>query len=155
MNPEARQFAAMLDYVYGKGASAALPWKKLGFVRSRRSGRLKLVRMGASAFATVKESGAIALSLDCAMYLRRSEVFLESCVTAADEAVEFVRKGRTLFCRHVLGAGKNVRRGMDVAILDSRGDVVGCGKAVVPSGYMTSFKHGVAVRVREGADTKL
>jgi uncharacterized protein with predicted RNA binding PUA domain len=148
--PEPRRLAIMVDYLYGKGVSRVLPNKGIRLVYSRKSGRVKLVFIGEKLFATVKPNGSMALSLYAASILVRSRRFLDNCVVVSDDATEFVRGGKSVFCKFVLKAGKNIRPKSEVVVLDGRGKVLGVGLAVLAGIYMAQFKTGVAAKVREG-----
>ena len=140
----------MVDYLYGKGVAKALPRHDVRLVYSRRSGRVKLVFHGERLLATVKPNGAMALSLYGAELLMKSPKFRENCVTVADETAGFVRGGRSVFCKFVTSAGKNILPRSEVAILDSKGNMLGVGTAVMNGKFMKQFKSGAAVKIRAG-----
>ncbi len=142
----------MVDYLFGRGVSRALPKEKVRLVYSRRSGRVKLVFHDGSLFATVKPNGAMALSVYGADLLAKSPKFRENCVAVADEAVEFVRGGKSVFCKFVKSAGRNVLPRGEVAVVDMKGRVLGVGMAVMNGKHMGQFKSGVAVKVRVGRE---
>lgn len=146
-----RRLATMVDYLFGKGVSRALPPNGIRLVYSKRSGRVKLVFTGDKRFATVKPNGSMALSVYGASVLVRSRSFLRNCVVVDDDAVEFVRGGKSVFCKFVQSAGGNIYPKSEVVLLDGRGRVLGVGMAVVAGRFMTQFKSGVAVKVREGS----
>jgi predicted RNA-binding protein (TIGR00451 family) len=145
---ERRRFAIMLDYEFGAGTSRALPRRGLGFLYSRKSDRLKQVDHEGRLFAVIRPNGAIALSLYAASILATSRAFLRNSVTVSDEAAEFVRKGKSVFCKFVVRVGGHVLPGGEVVVLDRKGTPIGVGRAVVPGVYMREFKAGVAVKVR-------
>jgi len=138
----------MLDYEFGRGTSSALPREGLKFYYSRRSDRLKQVDHEGKIFAIVRPNGAIALSLMAASILASSKAFLRNSVTVSVDAAEFVRKGKSVFCKFVTGVGDHVPPGGEVVVLDERGVPIGVGRAKIPGVYMREFKAGVAVKVR-------
>ena len=142
----------MVDYLFGKGVSRVLPKAGYHLYFSRRSGRMKLVHHEGKLFATVKPTGAFALSVYGAIVLSRSPRFRQNCVQVSDEAVQFVKGGRSVFCKFVRCAGKNVRPKGEVAVVDGKWQVVGVGTAVLAGGHMALFKSGVAVKVRAGLE---
>ena len=145
-----RQLALMTDYLFGKGVSKALPRSGFRIFYSRRSGRVKLVHHEGKLFATLKPNGAMALSIYGATILSRSPRFRENCVQVSDDVTQFVRGGRSVFNKFVVAAGKNIYPKSEVAVVDSKGRVVGVGMAVLNGAHMTQFKTGVAVKVRAG-----
>ncbi len=145
---ERRRFELMLDYEFGAGTSRALPAEELQFFYSRKSDRLKQVNLDGRLFVVIRPSGAIALTFYAASVLASSRKFLENSVTVDDEAVPFVRRGRSVFCKFVVGVGRHVLPGGEVVVLDRKGRPVGIGRAKIPGRYMREFKGGVAVKVR-------
>jgi 7-cyano-7-deazaguanine tRNA-ribosyltransferase len=145
---ERRRFCLMLDYEFGRGTSTALPRSGLDFLYSRRSDRLKQVMHDGKLFAVVRPNGAIALSLLGARILASSRTFMQNSVTVSDDAVQFVRSGKSVFCKFVLKTGRHVLPGGEVVVLDGRGTPIGVGRAKLPGACMREFKAGVAVKVR-------
>ncbi|MEM3637867.1 MAG: PUA domain-containing protein [Conexivisphaerales archaeon] len=150
MQIEKEIFATSLEYFYGKGILSNFPWNELSYKKSRASNRVKSVLRNGKVFATIKENGIITLSIDCAKYMLESGNFLNSCVTASEEAEEFIVKGGNLFCKHVCSVGDNVKPGLDVGIINTKHQLIAVGKAIIPKSYMLSFKRGIAVKVRKG-----
>lgn len=140
----------MVDYLFGRGVSKALPKDGFRLFFSRRSGRVKLIHHEGRIFATVKPNGAMALTVYSASILSRSTKFRDNCVQVSEDAVEFVKGGKSVFCKFVERAGKNIYPKSEVAIVDGKGKVLGVGMAVLNGAHMTQFSVGVAVKVREG-----
>ncbi len=140
----------MIDYLFGRGVSRALPKEGFKLVYSRKSGRVKLVFHGGKLFATVKPNGAMALSMFGAQLLAKKSSFSQNFVTVNDDAVDFVRGGKSVFCKFVAKAGRNVLPKGEVVLTDRKGRVLGVGMAVMNGKFMALFKSGVAVKVREG-----
>lgn len=140
----------MVDYLFGKGVSRAIPKEGMRLGYSRRSGRVKVVFHGDRLFATVRPNGTMALSVHGAKALLGSRAFQRNCVTVNQDAVPFVKGGKSVFCKFVARAGERVAPRGDVAILDPKGEVIGVGKATMNGAYMSQFKSGAAVKVREG-----
>jgi conserved protein with predicted RNA binding PUA domain len=140
----------MVDYLFGRGVSRALPKKGFKLQYSRRSGRVKLIFHDEKLFATVKPNGAMALSIYGASTLSKSPKFKENCVQVSDDVVEFVRGNKSVFCKFVKWAGKNVYPKSEVAIIDGKEEVIGVGMAVLNGAFIRQFKTGAAVKVRAG-----
>jgi conserved protein with predicted RNA binding PUA domain len=148
-----RRLSLLVDYLFGRGVSRILPKEGFLLSYSRRSGRLKLVQHDGRIFATVKPNGAMALSVYGATILARSPGFKGNCVSVSDDVVQFVKGGRSVFCKFVRSAGKNIGPKSEVALVDGSGKVVGVGMAVLNGAHMTQFKTGVAVKVRAGLES--
>jgi predicted RNA-binding protein (TIGR00451 family) len=145
-----RRVSIMVDYLFGRGASRGLPKSGFRFYYSRRSGRVKLIKLDGEIFATVKPNGSMALSMSGARVLSRSPAFKENFVQVSDDAVPFVKGGKSVFCKFVTRAGKNIKPKGEVAVVDRGGRVLGVGMAVLAGATMAQFKRGVAVKVRAG-----
>jgi predicted RNA-binding protein (TIGR00451 family) len=149
---ERRKLSIMVDYLFGRGVARALPKQNLRLVYSRRSGRVKLVFHRDQLLATMKPNGAMALSVYGAELLAKSSKFHENCVTVADETAGFVHGGKSVFCKFVTSAGRNILPRSEVAVLDSKGNVLGVGTAVLNGKFMKQFKSGAAVKIRAGRE---
>ncbi len=150
-NPgDARRLSVMVDYLFGKGVSRTLPKEGFRLYYSRRSGRVKAVFHEGRLFATVKPNGAMALSMAGAQMLARSPRFKQNCVQVSDDVREFVKGGKSVFCKFVKWAGKNVYPKSEVAVIDGSGRVIGVGMAVMYGAAMAQFMSGAAVKVRAG-----
>jgi conserved protein with predicted RNA binding PUA domain len=147
---ESRRVALMVDYLFGRGVSRTLPKNGFRLQYSRRSGRVKLIFHDEKLFATVKPNGAMALSIYGASTLSKSPRFRQNCVQVSDDVVEFVRGNKSVFCKFVVWAGKNIYPRSEVAVIDGSGNVVGVGMAVLNGAFIREFKTGVAVKVRTG-----
>lgn len=150
MADERRRLSIMIDYLFGRGVSKAIPRDGMRLVYSRRSGRVKLVYHDDRIFATVRPNGSMALSIHGATILAKSPAFLQNCVTVDGEAVPFVKGGKSVFCKFVVRAGKRIRPKSDVAVLDGSGRVIGVGTSIMAGEFIQQFKSGAAVKVREG-----
>jgi len=149
-NADIRRLAIMVDYLFGSGVSRALPKEGFRLYYSRRSGRVKTVFHDGKLFATIKPNGAMALSMAGATMLARSPRFRQNCVQVSDDVAEFVKGGKSVFCKFVKWAGKNVYPKSEVAIVDGSGKVIGVGLAILNGTAMAQFKSGAAVKVRAG-----
>ena len=147
---ERRRLEILVDYLFGRRVSSVLPKDGFRFAYSPRSGRLRFVYHSDRLFATVKPSGAMALSTYGAVLLMKSRTFRQNCVMVADDAVPFVSGGRSVFCKFVKWAGKEIHPRSEVVVVDSKWNVLGVGTAVLAGKHMALFKSGAAVKVRAG-----
>ena len=67
--------------------------------------------------------------------------------------VEFVSKGNTLFCRHVLMADPDVRPGDEVLVVDQNGNLIAVGRSRLAGWEMVFYSRGEAVKIREGVSS--
>ncbi len=109
---ERRRLSLMFDYVFGRGVSGALPKSGLKLVYSRKSGRVKEVLHDGKLFATVKTSGAIALSV----YGAGRDVLPRSEVAVLDRGGRVIGVGRAIIAGRYMqqfysGVAVKVRQG--------------------------------------------
>src|SRR5918912_1981238 len=156
-----------IDAIFGPGVSDALP-ADMQFEFSRRTGRIKNFSIGGRLIATLRTDGGLALTIFGAQYFLDNEnnegssnnnnssrrQFRENCIIPLQEAVPFVSQGRSLFCKHVLWCGSNVKVGSDVAVIDNDNKVIAVGVAVLPYKLINQYSRGVAVKCREGLSSR-
>jgi len=120
------------------------------FQYSKRTGRIRNFSIKNRLVATLRTDGGLALTIFGATELLKDKRFKQNCVIPTEQALEFVRMGRSLFCKHVVWCGSNVKVGSDVAVIDRADNVVAVGRALVGNTTMESYRKGIAVKVREG-----
>jgi predicted RNA-binding protein (TIGR00451 family) len=141
-----------LDYLFGKNISSVLPKKGFHFEISKKTKRIRHVYHNKELFGTFRPDGTIALTIYAAKLLSKHPAFKNNCIIINDEVKEFAKGGRAVFAKHVVSAGESIRPNSEVVVLDSEGDVIAVGRAILPSLLMTSIRRGVAVKVRKGID---
>lgn len=140
-----------IDALFGSGISKNLP-KDLDIVYSRKNGRIKEVYHKENLLCTLRIDGGLAVTPFFAQLLSKNKKFGENCIEIDSDSEPFVREGKSVFCGHVVWAGKNILIGADVPILFD-GKVIAVGRAVVNPEMMLSLKRGVAVKVRNSLKT--
>ena len=78
----------------------------------------------------------------------KSKSFRENCVKISEDAASFVKEGRSVFCKHVIWCGKNIRISGETPVLFN-GEVIAVGKAVLSSEMISDFDRGVAIKTRD------
>ena len=136
-----------LDALFGNGVSKYLP-KNIEIVFSRKTGRIKTVSEKGRLLCTLRIDGGLAISPYFAQILLKSKKFKENCLEINEDAAPFVRDGKSVFCKHVVWCGKNIRIASDTPVL-YKNKVIAVGKAVLSSNMISDFDRGMAVRVRD------
>jgi conserved protein with predicted RNA binding PUA domain len=124
--------------------------KDFRFEYSKKTGRIKNFSIKNRLVMTLRTDGGLALTIFGATEFLGTERFRQNCLIPAEQALPFVRQGRSLFCKHVEWCGSNVKVGSDVAIVDGVGKVVAVGRALIGFNHMKDYHKGIAVKVREG-----
>lgn len=137
-----------IDALFGPGVSRMLP-RDVEITYSRRTGRIRSVYRDGVLLCTLRIDGGLAVTPAFARVLLGSKRFRrDNCVEISDEAAPFVAQGRSVFARHVVRCGRNVRVSADAPVLCG-GRVVAVGRAVLSARMMAEFDRGVAVKVRD------
>ncbi|MCV0393488.1 MAG: queuine tRNA-ribosyltransferase [Nitrosopumilus sp.] len=141
-----------LDALFGSGVSKQLP-KEIEMTFSRKTGRIRTVSHDGKLLCTLRIDGGLAISPYLAQILLKNKKFRENCVEINDEAAPFVKDGKSVFCKHVVWCGKNVRISADTPVIF--GDkVIAVGKAVLSNEMISDFKRGVAIKVRDSLKSR-
>lgn len=141
-----------IDSLFGNGVSKSLP-KDLEITYSRKTGRIRTVLYKGKLLCTLRIDGGLAISTYFAQLLLKSKSFRENCIEINEDAYPFVLKGRSVFCKHVLKCGKNVRISADTPII-FKNQVIAVGKAILSYDMITDFNRGVAVKVRDSLKSR-
>lgn len=152
MSGELKRVRMIADFQFGRGAGAALFPDNSVFLLSRTR-RVRQVIHAGIRLATVRaRDGLLTLSLDGAARLHNFIQPPLMRIVVHEDAVPFVRAGKTAFARHVVAADPSIRAMDEVLVVDSEDNLLATGQAVLSAPEMMDFKRGAAVVVRHGAD---
>ena len=141
-----------LDALFVTGSSKYLP-KDIDVILSRKTGRIRTVSHKGKILCTLRINGSLAISIDFAQTLLQSKTFRENCIEINKDAAPFVMEGRSVFCKHVVWCGKNVRIAADTPILFEN-KIIAVGKAILSSEMISDFNRGVAIKVRDSLKSR-
>jgi len=154
-----------VDFLFGRGISSILP-KDLELEYSRKTGKIKSFSIDGILIGTFRTDGGIALTIDGARLFLKQQVYQSNCVVPIEDAIPFVSEGRSLFVKHVLKCGENVKSGSDVAIVDKNQSVLAVGRSLLPFSYYlqsldditdhnrSSLIRGIGIKIREGIKSR-
>jgi len=141
-----------IDALFGNGVSKYLP-KNIEMTFSKKTGRIRTVTHQGKLLCTLRIDGGLAISPYFAQILLKSKKFKENCLEINKDAAPFVEQGKSVFCKHVIWSGKNIRIASDTPIL-YKDKVIAVGKAVLSSEMISDFNRGMAVRVRDSLKSR-
>jgi len=141
-----------LDALFGNGVSKYLP-KDIEMTFSRKTGRIRTVTHKGKLLCTLRIDGGLAISPYFAQILLKSKKFKENCLEVNQDAAPFVKDGKSVFCKHVVWCGKNIRIASDTPVLYND-KVIAVGKAILSSEMISDFNRGMAVRVRDSLKSR-
>jgi len=151
-----QKIRSVADYQLGKGAGKALFPDRVKIVFSRRTGRIRHIYLQSQLLATLRPTdGMFSLTVAGAERLFRGVKPPRLWVRVKKEAEPFIAKGKSVFAKHVVDAGDEIRPQEEVAVLGEDYKVLAVGKAVLTGREMKAFKQGVAVKVRRGVSEEV
>jgi uncharacterized protein with predicted RNA binding PUA domain len=141
-----------IDALFGNGVSKYLP-KNIEMTFSRKTGRIRTVTHQGKLLCTLRIDGGLAITPHFAQILLKSKKFRENCLEINQDAAPFVKEGKSVFCKHVVWCGKNIRIASDTPIL-YKDQVIAVGKAILSSEMISDFNRGMAIRVRDSLKSR-
>jgi predicted RNA-binding protein (TIGR00451 family) len=140
------------DYQFGAGAGEILFPDRVEFVLSKTK-RIAQIKENGKRIATLRSfDGLLTLSIEGAKRLQDVFKYPRIRVVMNEESSEFIRKGGTAFCKHVIDADPAIRAYDEVMVMDEKDRLLATGKAMLSGEEMKIFEHGVAVKVRYGIE---
>jgi uncharacterized protein with predicted RNA binding PUA domain len=140
------------DFQFGKGAGTILFPETVEFVLSRTK-RISQIKEAETRIATLRSiDGLFTLSIEGARRLHQFLPYPRLRVVMNEESSEFIRKGETAFCKHVLDVDPMIRAYDEVIVVDEKDKLLATGKAMLTGEEMKIFATGVAVKVRYGIE---
>ncbi len=150
---ELTRIRAVADFQFGNGCGMALFPDSVMVIRSKKTAKVKNIYYEGKLLATLRPiDGYLALSIEGAKRLALVVPPPRYRVVARDDVIDFLKKGRNLFAKHVIESDPEIRAGEEVLIIDGKDNVVAVGKAVLTGLEMKRFKKGVAVKIRKGEE---
>ena len=146
-----RKIRAVADMQFGRGAADALFAGTLELVTSRRTGKVRNVLCDDAHIVSLRARDGL-FTLKAAGAIRLHEAFSHGClcIVMDDEAVPFIREGKSVFAKFVVDADAALRPYDEAVIVDSHDRLIGVGQCRMNRMEMLSFQQGVAARTREG-----
>lgn len=147
---ELKKARVVADYQFGAGAGKILFPDNVEFILSKTR-RIAQVKEDGKRIATLRSfDGLLTLSIEGAKRLQHVFKYPRIRVVMNEESSEFIRKGGTAFCKHVIDADPAIRAYDEVMVMDEKDGLLATGKAMLSGEEMKIFEHGVAVKVRYG-----
>ncbi len=139
---------AMMDYQFGEGAGELIP-ERVKIKKSRRTGRIRWIHENKELIASLRASDNWILPKEkLAKRLHEKFPYPRLRVVIDDEALPFVKEGKSVFCKFVLDIDKDLRCMDEVLIVDQKDKLVKTGTLHLAPQEVLDFNQGMAVRVR-------
>ncbi|NVM43461.1 MAG: pseudouridine synthase [Candidatus Lokiarchaeota archaeon] len=154
-----RKVRAISDYQFGQSITDILfeNENEINFEFSKNTGKIKHVYDKDKLILNLRPTnGFFTLSLFSAVKIIKSIPPLKLRAIVMNEISEFIRKGRNVFCKHVIDIDDSLRPSDEIIVVNQENEILAIGKLLIPVPYVRSFKTGIAIKVRKGtAKSKL
>ena len=145
-----RRISAVADMQFGQGASEALFTGKTHIVKSKRTGKIRNIICDGSHVVSMRaEDGLFTLKLDGGRRLHQRLKYPLLRVVVTDDAVPFVKEGKSVFAKFVSECDPDLRPYDECLIVDEHDMFLGIGRTILTRNEMLTFRHGMAVKTRE------
>ena len=143
------------DYQFGRGIGEKLFPDDVEIIFSKRTRKIKYVKLNGVLLATLNPlNGLFALTVEGSRRILAAMKPKRLWVQVRDDATLFVEKGSDVFVKHVTDLDEEIRPGEEVIVVNSKGEVIAVGRAMLSGAEMRVFNRGIAVRVRRGRNEK-
>lgn len=150
-----RKIKAISDYQFGPSITDVLfdNNNNIHIEFSKNTGRMRHIYYQQNLLLNFRPTnGFFTLSLFSAKKIIKSVPKPILRVIVQNEISEFIKKGRNVFCKHIIDIDDNLRALDEVIVVNQKDELLAIGKLVFPVPYLRSFKRGIAVKVRRGID---
>ncbi len=136
-----------ISYIYGREV-ARMIFDREDEVRVALSGtgRVRQVYLGEVLLFTLRmEDGYLLPTLQGAKLIKHA-------VVIQDDAVPFVRRGKSVMAKSVIDVSPDALPGLEVAVRSRDGETIAVGRLLLSLDEIRSVKRGVAVKVRDSVE---
>jgi uncharacterized protein with predicted RNA binding PUA domain len=142
------------DYQFGAGAGSALFPDTAALTATRTSsGRPRQVSDQSGRLVTYGTDGRLRLGVAGGRRLQDALDSPRYRVVVGDESEPYVLEGRNVFAKFVTTVGDEIRPRDEVLVEHEDGRLLAVGRAELPARGMRAFETGMAVAVRDSADS--
>jgi 7-cyano-7-deazaguanine tRNA-ribosyltransferase len=149
INLDVRRISAVADMQFGRGASEALLNGEITILKSKRTGKIRNIICDDSHVISMRaKDGLFTLKLDGGQRLHRDLKYPLLRVVVTNDAVPFVKEGKSVFVKFVKDCDPNIRPFDECLIVDENDTLLAVGRTLLNRDEMLAFRHGMAVKTR-------
>lgn len=148
-----RKIKGISDYQFGPPITDILfdDMDHIHFERSPNTNKIRYIYYKDNLLLILRPTnGFFTLTLFSAEKIIKKSISPKLRVVVLNDISEFIKKGRNVFCKHVVGIDDDLRPLDEVIVVNQDDELLGIGKLKVPGPYIRSFSVGVAVNIRKG-----
>jgi 7-cyano-7-deazaguanine tRNA-ribosyltransferase len=141
---------AISNMQFGKGAGNALINGNIRLVKSKKTGKIRNVYRNKKHILSMRaDDGLFTLKKDGAQTLHQHFKNPKMRVVIDDDAVEFVKMGKSVFSKFVIDCDSNLRPFDECLIVNKNDKLIAVGRCMLNRIEMLSFNYGMAAKTRE------
>ncbi len=145
-----KRVKSVCDIQFKKEAGSALLDGKVRFVKSKKTGKIRNIYVNDKHVLSMRaEDGMFTLKIDGAKLLHNKFKKPSLRVIIDDDAVPFVKDGKSVFSKFVVDCDKDLRPFDECLIVDKKDKLLACGRILLNRDEMLAFSNGMAVKNRE------
>jgi uncharacterized protein with predicted RNA binding PUA domain len=126
----------------------------MGVMLSRKTNRIRSVgdlQSGQILFSLRTSDGRYVPSFEGGLRIIKSG-FEKNRIFISKDAVPFVAKGKSAFCKHVLKVDDNIVPGLEVFVMSEDNELIAIGSSFHPGYAMQLLQNGVAAKIKHSRD---
>ena len=126
----------------------------MGVMLSRKTNRIRSVgdlQSGQILFSLRTSDGRYVPSFEGGLRILKSG-FEKNRIFISKDAVPFVAKGKSAFCKHVLKVDDNIVPGLEVFVMSEDNELIAIGSSFHPGYAMQLLQNGVAAKIKHSRD---
>jgi len=150
VNLDMLRISAVADMQFGKGAVKALFSGQVMILKSKKTDKIRTVMCDGEHILSMRaEDGLFTLKRAGGRRLLRRFRYPLLRVVILDDAVPFVREGKSVFPQFVKDCDPALRPYDECLIVNQKDALIAIGRILLNRTEMHAFRHGVAVKTRE------
>ena len=153
-----RKMRAISDYQFGPAITDVLfdNTDSINFIFSKNTGKMKHIYEQDNNLLNYRPKiGLFTLTLHSASKIISALPIPKMRAVVLNEISEFIRKGRNVFCKHLLEIDIKLRSLDEVIVVNQEDELLAIGRLSMPIPYIKAFSTGIAINVRKGNKSKL
>jgi len=144
------RISAVADMQFGRGAAQALFTGNITFMKSKTTGKIRNIFCDGTHILSLRAGdGLFTLKLAGGRRLHRYFKYPALRVIIEDDAVPFVKNGKSVFAKFVKDCDPALRPFDECIIVNEQDQFLAIGRTLLNRTEMRAFHHGVGVKTRE------
>ena len=145
-----KRLSAVIDMQFGKNISKKLLEGEIEIIKSKKTGKIRNIYCDNKHILSMRASdGMFTLKIDGAKMLHKSSKSPKIRVIINDDAVPFVKDGKSVFSKFVINGDELLRPYDECIVVDQNDNFLGVGRCLLTVSEMVAFNFGQAVKMRE------